>query len=397
MPRKKAKRSDGRYEIKRKMPDGSTKHFMGYSVTEAVAKYEAARDAMLQKKEIEAAGPTFKEVADAYKNYITGSTKPVKRGTINAYRKNIPPFVECFGEMHMAEIDAQAITGYWEKMKVDGKSLHTITNARSVLSCIFRYWCANFHGTGNPVLLSEVPVGMKRGKREEPTEEQRKLIDAHPEGCGFWAQLFEYTGLRMGEANGLRWEDVDLEAGFIHVRRAMPWDRNHVYEETLKSENAYRDIPILSPLRPALAEHKRLHKPWEYVLSGTSEPLSRSRYDWEWSMYCRPLGLCTPVQINAKVKGHPDRVRTYYKWRAAVTAHQFRHLYASNLFYAGVPDMVAQKLMGHADIMTTRRVYQQLRESEDQKYYAQLDAYVSGQADQKGLQKKADEMPDQKP
>ena len=59
--------------------------------------------------------------------------------------------------------------------------------------------------------------------------------------------------------------------------------------------------------------------------------------------------------------------------------------------------MVAQKLMGHADIMTTRRVYQQLRESEDQKYYAQLDAYVSGQADQKGLQKKADEMPDQKP
>ena len=242
MPRKKAKRSDGRYEIKRKMPDGSTKHFMGYSVTEAVAKYEAAR--------------TFKEVAEAYENFLTGSTNPVKRGTINAYRKNIPPFVECFGKMHMAEIDAQAITGYWEKMKVDGKSLHTITNARSVLSCIFRYWCANFHGTGNPVLLSEVPAGMKRGKREEPTEEQCRIIHEHPEGCGFWAKLFEYTGLRMGEANGLRWADVDLEAGFIHVRRAMPWDRNHVYEETLKSENAYRDIPILSPLRPALAEHK---------------------------------------------------------------------------------------------------------------------------------------------
>ena len=36
---------------------------------------------------------------------------------------------------------------------------------------------------------------------EEPTEEQRDLINAHPEGCGFWAWLFEYTGLRMGEAN----------------------------------------------------------------------------------------------------------------------------------------------------------------------------------------------------
>ena len=397
MPRKKAKRSDGRYEIKRKMPDGSTKHFMGYSVTEAVAKYEAARDAMLQKKEEEAAGPTFKEVAEAYENYITGSTKPVKRGTINAYRKNIPPFLERFGDMRMAEIDAQVLTGYWEKMKVDGKSLHTITNARSVLSCIFRYWCANFHGTGNPVRLSEVPAGMKRGKREEPTEEQRKLIDAHPEGCGFWAQLFQYTGMRLSEANGLKWENVDLEKGVIRVREQRPWDKNQPYLETPKSEMGYRDIPILSPLRPMLEERKLMHKPWEYVLSEEDKPLTNSKYDWKWAMYCRPLGLSIQIEKHSKVKGHPDKVRTYYKWKAVVTAHQFRHFYATNLFYAGVPDMVAQKLMGHADIMTTRRVYQQLRESEDQKYYAQLDAYVSRQADQKGLQKKADEMPDQKP
>lgn len=81
---------------------------------------------------------------------------------------------------------------------------------------------------------------------EEPTEEQRDLINAHPEGCGFWAWLFEYTGLRMGEANGLQWK------------------------------------------------------------------------------------------------------------------------------------MVAQQLLGHSDIMTTRRIYQHLREKENARYTAQLDAYVSG-------------------
>ena len=75
-------------------------------------------------------------------------------------------------------------------------------------------------------------------------------------------------------------------------------------------------------------------------------------------------------------KGHPDEYRVYYKWKALVTAHQFRHLYASNLFYAGVPDKVAQKLMGHADITTTRRIYQQLREEEDLKYTALLDKYL---------------------
>ena len=380
MPRKKTKRPDGRYEIKRKMPDGSTKHFMGYSVTEAVAKYEAARDAMLQKKEMEAAGPTFKEVAEAYKNYITGSTKPVKRGTINAYQKNIPPFLERFGEMRMAEIDAQAITGYWEKMKVDGKSLHTITNARSGLSCIFRYWCANFHGTGNPVLLSEVPAGMKRGKREEPTEEQRKIIDAHPEGCGFWAQLFQYTGLRLGEANALKWEDVDFEQNVIHVRSTMPWDRNRAYEETPKSENGYRDVPILTTFRPMLLEQKAGHADADYVMSSVAKPLSQSQYEWRWAIYCRDLGLSKKQEKRARIKDKPGEYRVYYKWKALVTAHQFRHFYATNLFYAGIPDMVAQKLMGHADISTTRRVYQQLRDAEDQKYYSQLDEYVKNKA-----------------
>ena len=42
----------------------------------------------------------------------------------------------------------------------------------------------------------------------------------------------------------------------------------------------------------------------------------------------------------------------------------------------GVPDKVAQKLMGHADITTTRRIYQQLREEEDLKYTALLDNYL---------------------
>lgn len=97
-------------------------------------------------------------------------------------------------------------------------------------------------------------------------------------------------------------------------------------------------------------------------------------------MYCRPLGLSVRQEKHSKIKGQPGKVKTYYKWKAVVTAHQFRHLYASNLFYAGVPDKVAQKLMGHADITTTRRVYQQLRDAEDQKYYSQLDEYVKNKA-----------------
>lgn len=376
MPRKKTKRADGRYVLKRKMPDGSYKYFYGRSVTEADAKFREAYNAAISEEKKSNVNATFSEMAAAYKDYITSPTKPVKRGTKNSYLKYIPQLVEHFGDTPMTEIDIQAVSNYLEKMKIDGKALHTITNAKSVISCIFKFWCANYHGTGNPVLLAKPPAGMKKGKRNEPTEEQRVLIDAHPEGCGFWAQLFEYTGLRLGEANGLQWKDVNFEKNTIHVWTTMPWDRNQAYQETPKSEKAYRDVPILTRFRPMLLEQRKGHLETDYVMSGTAKPLTQTQYEWRWAIYCRGLGLAVKQEKHAKIKGQPGKVRTYYKWKALVTAHQFRHFYATNLFYAEVPDKVAQKLMGHADINTTRKIYQELRDAEDQKYIAKLDAYT---------------------
>ena len=377
MPRKKVKRADGRYVIKRKMPDGKLKYFYGASLTEAENKFnEAYKNAILEAQK-QNGGATFREMADAYIDYITGQGQPVKRGTKNSYIKYIPRLIEYFGDTPMADIDTQRVCSFMEKMKMDGKALHTITNAKSVISCIFRFWCANYHGTGNPVLLATPPAGMKRGKRSEPTVEQQKIIHEHPEGCGFWAQIFEYTGLRLGEVNGLQWKDVDFDNGVIHVQSAMPWDRNLPYLETPKTENGYRDVPILTPFRPVLMGHSEGHASTDYILSGESKPLSNSQYEWRWAIYCRDLGLAIKQEKHSKVKGHPEKTRTYYKWKALVTAHQFRHLYATSLFYAGVPDKVAQKLMGHADIMTTRRIYQEFRDEEDKKYIAKLDQYVA--------------------
>ena len=266
--------------------------FYGRTKAEAERKYQ---DAVLSYK-LECMNPkekryTFRVVCTAYEEYILSDASPVRRGTINAYRKYFKPLRDYFGDTVMNDIDPQAVRGYLEYLKVQGKSKHTVANAKSVLSCVFSYWCANYHGNANPVLLTKLPAGLREGKRGEPTEEQRDLINAHPEGCGFWAWLFEYTGLRMGEANGLQWKDVDLDAGTITPVQAMPWDHNQPYRELLKTENAYRAIPILTPLRPLLEAGKAAHQPEDYVLSGTSKPLTQCQYSHQWMLYCRELGL----------------------------------------------------------------------------------------------------------
>ena len=358
--------------------------FYGRTKAEAERKYQ---DAVLSYK-LECMNPkekryTFRVVCTAYEEYILSDASPVRRGTINAYRKYFKPLRDYFGDTVMNDTDPQAVRGYLEYLKVQGKSKHTVANAKSVLSCVFSYWCANYHGNANPVLLTKLPAGLREGKRGEPTEEQRDLINAHPEGCGFWAWLFEYTGLRMGEANGLQWKDVDLDAGTITPVQAMPWDHNQPYRELLKTENAYRAIPILTPLRPLLEAGKAAHQPEDYVLSGTSKPLTQCQYSHQWMLYCRELGLCESYTRTTKMPAYqnrPERSVARVVYKPLVTAHQFRHLFATNLFYAGVPDMVAQQLLGHADIMTTRRIYQHLRDGENKQYTKLLDAYVSGKS-----------------
>lgn len=378
---KKAKRPDGRVCIHRSAGLPKSRVFYGKSKAEAERKYQqAVLDYRIESMTPKEKRYTFRVVSVAYEEYIKSDASPVRRGTVNAYCKNFPPMRAYFGDAPMQDIDAQAVRGYLEFLKTQGKSKHSVKNAKSVLSCVFSYWCAEYHGTGNPVPLAKLPAGLPEGGREEPTEEQRDIINAHPEGCGFWAWLFEYTGLRMGEANGLQWKDVDLDAGVITPVQAMPWSRNQPYKELLKTKKAYRSVPILSPLRPLLEAGKAAHRLEDYVLSGTDKPLTQSQYSRRWTMYCRDIGLCESYTREAKIPStaqRPERIVQRQEFRPLVTAHQFRHLFATNLFYAGVPDMVAQQLLGHADIMTTRRIYQHLREDETQKYTALLDAYVS--------------------
>lgn len=67
-----------------------------------------------------------------------------------------------------------------------------------------------------------------------------------------WATAM-YAGLRRGELQALRWSDVDLARGLIHVQRS--WD---VIEGLIepKSAKGRRKVPIAVVLRDYLTEHK---------------------------------------------------------------------------------------------------------------------------------------------
>ena len=63
------------------------------------------------------------------------------------------------------------------------------------------------------------------------------------------------TGLRRGELLGLKWSDIDLDKGIIHVRRQILRQSGEVVEAPLKTKNSYRNIAIGADTLPRLPSH----------------------------------------------------------------------------------------------------------------------------------------------
>ena len=99
---------------------------------------------------------------------------------------------------------------------------------RIVLKAMFRQAAENRIIPYDPAAGLKMPKTTK-GKHRSLTEAERAAlisaadadrVDGKPNNSGLWALSMLYCGLRPGETAALRWEDVDLDAGTLHVRQA---------------------------------------------------------------------------------------------------------------------------------------------------------------------------------
>jgi integrase len=178
------------------------------------------------------------------------------------------------------------------------------------------------------------------------TAEIRALIAAVPDR---WRPLFLtaiFTGLRSSELRGLRWQDVDLKGGELHVRQRA--DR---YNEIGKPKSKAGDRTV--PLGPMVLNVLR-----EWKLRG---PKSE-------------LGLVFPT-ASGRINVHNNLVRALKETMrgAELTAdngepkytglHALRHFYASWCINSidrggqGLPPKVVQVRLGHSSIVMTMDTY----------------------------------------
>jgi len=111
----------------------------------------------------------------------------------------------------------------------------------------------------NPAVLVDAPQARPHEVVPLSAAEARQLIQAARQDRMQARWLVGLTlGLRQGEALGLWWEDIDLKAGLLRVRRALQRQRGGglVFTDP-KTQRSKRTLPLPVPLLTALRDHQR--------------------------------------------------------------------------------------------------------------------------------------------
>ena len=275
------------------------------------------------KKEVkEKVIPTLGAFADEFvETYAVTNNKPSEvAAKRSALRKHLVPM---FGKRKLDEIKVRQVEQFKSAKLKEGLAPKTVNNFLSVLHrllVVAREWD----------LISEVPA-IKWLKVPTPEfdfldfEEAERLVRGADGEWGAMITLALKTGMRMGELRALRWDDVDLVAGKLVVRKSA-WKQ---IVGTPKNGRT-RELPLSQKALQVMKAHRHM------------------RGD---QVFCNPDGsMYTKEQCK-----HP-------LWRACKRAglrrigwHVLRHTFASHLVMRGAPVKAVQELMGHSTMEMTMR------------------------------------------
>ena len=205
-----------------------------------------------------------------------------------------------------------------------GLSAKTVRNINQVISSAMDMAVRHKLILSNPTEGCELPKVEHREMKTLPAEQLGAFLrEAKESGVYELYYLDLATGLRRGELLGLKWEDIDLQNGIIHVRRQVARVDGEVKELPLKTKNSYRNISISQDAVAMLTEMEA-HRSSDYVFpSSTGGPTS-------------PDSVNNMLHRVLKRAGLPS-----------IRFHDLRHTFATLALQNGVDIKTVSGMLGH--------------------------------------------------
>ncbi len=249
--------------------------------------------------------------------------KNQQKDILSKFHNHILPTFKNFALNDIKTSDVE----YWQNLLLKKLSSSSVKKCREILNLIFRKALADDLVNKNYVELAD-NIQVVNAKKEPYTEaELRLLLEHSTDWFHIYLVLVTSTGLRVGEALGLKWEDIDLNNNFIDLKRSI--SKGQIIDETSltnKTKNHQRLIPLDSTAVKKLAKYHQNKPSNECVFvnkhgSHFTDGRNVNKYYWK------------PLLAKLNIK---DR-----------TMYALRHSFVTIMKNHGASDMWLKSVIGH--------------------------------------------------
>lgn len=346
------KRKDGRWEARYTIDncdDPIKKYGSVYGKTYQEAKEK--RDQIIKQgpqQKPATIGLLFRDVLEAWQD---ANRVRLKEASISRYQNLIDTHIlPELGNKRTTQINASTINRFLsnklEKGRIDGEGGLSASYVRSislVIGSAIRYGVSEkmCDPLLSPITKPSLP---KKALNVLSVEQQKQLEQELLEAMNeekILIYLTLYSGLRIGEACALRWEDISLESKLIYVRQTLSrvWysENNKKHSKLVvgspKTESSQRCIPICSKLYAILSRfpYRKRHG---YVLPNSDG------------------GFISPRTFEYRYKKILKAAKI-----EPVNYHTLRHTFATRCIECGVDIKSLSEILGHADASITLNTY----------------------------------------
>jgi integrase len=338
-------RKDGRWEGQLLLPSGKRKSVYGKTKEDARDKLKDAQKQL--EAGIDVGAPT-QTLGGFHESWLANTVHPrLAPKTYKTYRDVMRVHViPTLGTTRLDKLTAQQVATLLREKTDAGLSPATVGHIRSVLRNALNRAVRWNLIVRNPVVLTDPPRQDRRKVVPLGPGEARIVLEAakgHRLEALFTVALF--LGLRQGEILGLRWADVDLEAGTLSVTQALQRVDGALILRAPKTEKSRRRLTLPATVVAALRAHR------------DRQAFERQAVGDHW----KESGLVFTTRIGTPIDPR-NALRIWQKLLVGAglpkrTFHVTRHTAVSVMIGAGVPLKVIQEILGHSVLSTTADVY----------------------------------------